>query len=120
SLERPVANLSWRSGKPFGQSTLGGVVGAPVPQAVGEDGHVCVDAEGLGLDAMRPPIPARVQRLSRRTRAGGHSSATMGTRHVVVAVPQVSGLGTVHGRDAAPCPSPRRQYGPSPALSRKG
>ena len=69
---------------------------------------------------MQPPILARVQRQSRSARADGHSSAVVGARHAVVAAPPVSGLGTAHGRGTAPCPPPQRQYGQSPALSRKG
>lgn len=69
---------------------------------------------------MRPPIPTRVQRLSRRARTGCASSAAVGPRHAVVAAPQVSGLGTAYGRRVALCPPPQRQYGQSPALSRKG
>ena len=52
-------------------------------------------------------------------RTGCASSAAVGPRHAVVAAPQVSGLGTAYGRRAALCPPPQRQYGQSPALSRK-
>ena len=69
---------------------------------------------------MRPPLPARVQGLARRSHGGDGHRVALGHRHAVVAVPQGAGLCTAHGRGAIPCPHPRRQDGLSPALSRKG
>src|SRR5215813_1687542 len=69
---------------------------------------------------MRPPLPAQGQGVARRSRLGDGHRIALKHRHAVVAVLQGAGLCTAHGRGATPCPHLRRQYGLSPALSRKG
>ena len=51
---------------------------------------------------MRPPLPARVQGLSRRSRLGGGRRVALGHRHAVAAVPQGAGVAPPMGGELLP------------------